>query len=78
MNNQSTALEGGAMPSAHKFNPLTTDAIAVRLGYLRNLGSLGWCSAWAIDYPLNSLNSLNSLNTQVACFIVSKHREMKQ
>ena len=28
MNNQSTALEGGAMPSAHKFNPLTTDAIA--------------------------------------------------
>ena len=23
------------------------------------------------------LNSLNSLNTPVACFIVSKHREMK-
>ena len=42
MNNQSTALEGGAMPSALKFNPLTTDAIAVQLGYLRNLGSLGW------------------------------------
>ena len=30
MNNQSTALEGGAMPSAHKFNPLTTDAGRVR------------------------------------------------
>ena len=51
MNNQSTVLEGGAMPSALKFNPLTTGTIVVWLGYLRNLGSLGWCSAWAIDYP---------------------------
>ena len=51
MNNQSTALEEGAIPSAHKFNPLTTGTIAAWVGYLRNLGSLGWCSAWAMDYP---------------------------
>ena len=62
MNNQSTALEGGAMPSAFKFNPLTTGTIAVWLGYLRNLGSLGWAVRRVIDYP-----KLSKLTKYLSC-----------
>ena len=68
MNNQSTALEGGAMPSAFKFNPLTTGTIAVWLGYLRNLGSLGWAVRRVIDYPkLSKFSKLSKLTKHPSC-----------